>query len=148
MKVVIQRVKSASVEVDKKLISTINKGFLVFVGIREDDSEDNVEYITKKILNLRIFESENGFFDKTIQDIDGEILFVSQFTLYGDCKKGNRPSFYKAMSPDKAKLFYYSFLDHFRTFYPKIKDGLFGKNMQVSLVNDGPVTIVLDRETN
>ena len=144
MKVVIQRVKSASVEVDGKVISSISKGLLVFVGIREDDSKDNVEYISKKILNLRIFESENGYFDKTIQDVNGEILFVSQFTLYGDCKKGNRPSFSHTMSPVMAKVFYHDFLENFKKIYPKIQDGLFGANMQVSLINDGPVTILLD----
>ena len=144
MKAIVQRVKSASVTVDEKLISEIQKGFLVLVGIGQDDTQKDVDYITKKILNLRIFESEKGYFDKSIQDIDGEILFVSQFTLYGDCNKGNRPSFSHAMSPAKAKVFYQNFLDNFKKLYPKIKDGQFGAMMQVELINDGPVTIVLD----
>ena len=144
MRVVIQKVKSASVNVEGKLVSEIGAGLLILVGIFQEDSQKDVEYITKKILNLRIFESENGYFDKNIQEVDGEILFVSQFTLYGDCKKGNRPSFSRAMQPDKAKVFYQDFLDNFKNLYLKIKDGLFGANMQVSLINDGPLTIILD----
>jgi D-aminoacyl-tRNA deacylase len=146
MKVVIQKVKSASVDVEQKLISEINQGYLALVGIHESDTQDDIDYITKKILNLRLFESENGYFDKSIKDIEGQILFVSQFTLYGDTKKGNRPSFFKAMPPEKAKLFYENFLENFKTLYPKIKDGLFGANMQVSLINDGPITIILDSD--
>ncbi len=144
MKVVIQKVKSASVTVNEKLISEIEKGFLILVGIGQNDTQKDVDYITKKILNLRIFESEKGYFDKSIQDIDGEILFVSQFTLYGDCNKGNRPSFSHAMPPAQAKIFYQNFLDNFKKLYPKIKDGQFGAMMQVELINDGPITIILD----
>lgn len=144
MKIVIQKVKSASVHVEQKLISEIQKGYLILVGIHENDTQDDVDYITKKILNLRLFKSENSYFDKSIKDIEGQILFVSQFTLYGDTKKGNRPSFSKAMAPEKAKLFYEDFLNSFKKLYPKIKDGLFGANMQISLINDGPVTIILD----
>lgn len=144
MKAVIQKVKSASVHVEQKLISEIQKGYLIFVGIHENDAQNDIDYITKKILNLRLFKSKNSYFDKSIKDIDGQILFVSQFTLYGDIKKGNRPSFSKAMSSDKAKSFYEDFLKGFKTFYPKIKDGLFGANMQIFLINDGPVTIILD----
>lgn len=144
MKVVIQRVKSASVAVDEKLISEIEKGFLILVGIGQDDTQKDVDYITRKILNLRIFKSEKGCFDKSIQDIGGEILFVSQFTLYGDCNKGNRPSFSHAMPPAQAKIFYQNFLDNFKKLYSKIKDGQFGAMMQVELINDGPITIILD----
>ncbi|MBD3272825.1 D-tyrosyl-tRNA(Tyr) deacylase [Candidatus Dependentiae bacterium] len=144
MKVIIQRVGSASVCIDKKLISQIEKGFLILVGISKDDTQKDIDYISKKILNLRIFESDNGYFDKSIQDINGEILFVSQFTLYADCTKGNRPSFSSAMSPEQAKIFYKNFLDDFKKLYPKIKDGQFGAKMQVELVNDGPVSIILD----
>lgn len=144
MKAIIQKVKKASVIVDEKLISEIKKGFLVLIGIGQDDTQKDVDYITKKILNLRIFESERRYFDKTIQDTAGEILFVSQFTLYADCNKGNRPSFSHAMPPVQAKLFYQNFIDNFKKLYPKIKDGQFGAMMQVELINDGPITIILD----
>lgn len=144
MKVVIQKVNFASVEVDGGLISNIYKGLLIFVGIAKEDQQKDIEYITKKILKLRVFESANGYFDKTIQQIEGQILFVSQFTLYGDCTKGSRPSFYNAMSPAQAKIFYENFLNYFKKFYSKIDDGEFGADMQVTLINDGPVTIILD----
>ncbi|MFH1461515.1 MAG: D-aminoacyl-tRNA deacylase [bacterium] len=144
MKVVIQKVNFASVEVDGGLLSDIRKGLLVFVGISKEDLQKDIEYITKKILNLRVFESESGYFDKTIQQVEGQILFVSQFTLYGDCTKGNRPSFSHAMLPAQAKVFYENFLNYFKKFYSKIEDGQFGANMQVTLINDGPVTIILD----
>lgn len=144
MKALIQRVTRASVSVDGKIISSIGKGLLVFVGIGLDDAPRDCEYLTRKILNLRVFDGEKSFADKSVQDLGLEILFVSQFTLFADCNKGNRPSFSHAMPPDKAKVFYQDFIDQFRLQYPKIKDGVFGANMQVELVNDGPVTILLD----
>ena len=144
MRVVIQKVKSASVKIDEKLVSQINQGLLVLVGINKADTQKDVDYVTKKILNLRVFESEKGFFDKSVQALNLEILFVSQFTLYGNCKKGNRPSFDKAMPSDQAKSFYQDFLDNFKKQYSKIKDGVFGAYMKVELINDGPVTIILD----
>ncbi len=144
MRAVIQRVNSASVTVDKKVVSSIEKGLLILVGIHKDDTDKDCEYLIKKILNLRIFEGEKSFVDKSVKDLDLEILFVSQFTLYADCKKGTRPSFDKAMSSKDAKVFYQNFINSFKQEYSKIKDGVFGAYMQVNLVNDGPVTIILD----
>ena len=144
MRAVIQRVNSASVEVEGKLISKIEKGLLVLVGIHKEDTQKDAGYIIRKILNLRVFESEKSFMDKSVQDLELEILLVSQFTLYADLRKGNRPSFDKAMPPAQAKIFYENFVEKFRENYPKTKDGVFGAYMQVSLVNDGPLTIILD----
>ena len=144
MKVVIQRVKSASVEVDGDLISSIGQGLLVLVGIHKEDTQKDSDYIIKKILSLRFFESEKSFMDKSVQDLNLEVLLVSQFTLYGNCKKGARPSFDKAMPPKEAKIFYENFVEKFKQQHSKVKDGIFGAYMQVSLVNDGPVTIILD----
>ena len=148
MKIVIQKVISASVEVGGNVVSKIEKGFLILVGISKDDAEKDFEYITKKILNLRIFESDKVFFDKNIQEVQGEILFVSQLTLYGDCTNGNRPSFSHAMKPEFARESYKNFLEKFKKIYPKIQDGVFGAFMKVSLINDGPTTIILDSKKN
>jgi len=144
MRAVIQRVNNASVTIDDKVISKVNKGLLVLIGIHKDDTQKDCEYLIRKILNLRIFEGEKSFVDKSVKDLDLEILLVSQFTLYADCTKGNRPSFDKAMSSKEAKVFYQNFIENFRKEYPKIKDGIFGAYMQISLTNDGPVTIILD----
>lgn len=144
MRVVIQKVNEASVEVDEKLISKIDKGLLVLVGIKANDSLDQCDHLINKILNLRIFEDENFKMNKSILDLNLEILLVSQFTLYADCKKGNRPSFINAMPPVQAKEFYKNFVDKFKQKYPKIEDGVFGAYMKVNLINDGPVTIILD----
>jgi D-tyrosyl-tRNA(Tyr) deacylase len=145
MKIVVQRVNSASVSVKNKLISEINKGILVFVGIHKNDTDKNIDFIIKKILELRIFPGDGKPINKSILDLNLEILCVSQFTLYGDCSKGNRPSFFDAMPPEKANLFYENFINKFKKEYTKVKDGIFGANMQVSLINDGPVTIILER---
>ena len=145
MKIVLQRVSSASVEVDGRLVSEIGPGFLALVGICADDSPDLFDPMIKKILNLRVFPDESGRFDESILDNDYEILLVSQFTLCADCRKGNRPSFTKAMAPDKAKEFYASFVERFKELYVanRVKDGKFGACMKVRLLNDGPVTILL-----
>ena len=144
MRAVIQKVNAASVEVDGKLVSSIEKGLLVLVGIERQDTPKDSEYLVRKILNLRIFDDQEKFLDKSVQDLSLEVLLVSQFTLYGSCKKGNRPSFDKAMPPKEAKVFYQDFVEKFKQNYFKVKDGIFGAYMQVSLVNDGPVTIILD----
>ena len=144
MRAVIQRVNEASVTVDGKFISKIDKGFLVLVGIKTNDTLDQCDHLINKILNLRIFEDENLKMNKSISDLNLEILLVSQFTLYADCKKGNRPSFINAMPPAQAKEFYQKFIDQFKQKYPKVKNGIFGAYMKVSLINDGPVTIILD----
>lgn len=142
MKVVIQKVTQASVEVDSKIVSSIGEGLLVLVGIHRDDTEQDCEYVIKKIVNLRLFDHDEKYFDKSVKDLDLDILCVSQFTLYGSLKKGNRPSFDKAMPPAQAKEFYAKFLEKLRAVHPKVHDGQFGALMKVSLVNDGPVTII------
>ena len=144
MKIVIQSVTQASVEVNDKIVSSIGKGLLILVGIHRDDTEQDCEYIIKKILNMRLFDVGEKYFDKSVQDLDLEILVVSQFTLYGSLKKGKRPSFDKAMPPAQAKEFYANFVEKLRALYPKVQDGVFGAMMKVSLVNDGPVTIIGD----
>lgn len=144
MKSVVQRVNSASVTVDGKLISQIDKGLLALVGLHIKDTEKDIDFMIKKILNLRIFPGDGKPINKNVLDLNLEILLVSQFTLYGDCTEGNRPSFIEAMPPEKAKIFYEFFIEKFKRNYPKIKEGIFGADMQVSLINDGPVTILLE----
>jgi D-tyrosyl-tRNA(Tyr) deacylase len=146
MRVLIQRVSRALVTVEGKTISSIKKGLLVFVGIKVDDTREDADFITKKLLHLRLFASEKSFADKSIKDLDLEILLVSQFTLYARCRKGNRPAFDQAMNSKDAKLFYDVFVKNFKTQWPKVQDGVFGAEMQVELVNDGPVTILLESE--
>ena len=146
MRAVVQLVLSASVTVDERQVSEIGPGILVLLGIKDDDTQQEIEYISKKIINLRIFPGDNGFMNKSVADVEGEILLVSQFTLYGDCRKGNRPSFTRAMPPESAKKMYNNFADCLKKQYPKVKEGVFGAYMQVALVNDGPVTILIDSE--
>ncbi len=146
MRAVIQRVKEAKVKVNGEIVSSIEKGLLVFVGIGKGDNEKDFEYISRKIANLRIFEDENSKFNLSIQDIGGEILIVSQFTLYGDCRKGRRPSFDKAEEVSKSFEIYKRFVEYFKNNYPNIpvKEGVFQAHMEVYLLNDGPVTFLLD----
>ena len=143
MKLVIQRVNSASVTIENKLYSSINKGLLVLFGVEKDDREDMIEYFAQKLLKLRIFEDEQGKMNKSVLDINGEILAVSQFTLCADCKKGTRPSFDNAMEPKCAKEFYEKFVEILKKSGINIKTGVFGAHMQVELINNGPVTIIL-----
>lgn len=144
MRAVVQLVKSANVKVNEELISEINKGILVFIGIKTSDTQKDVDYIVKKTLNLRIFHDSEGKMNKNVIDSEGELLVVSQFTLYADCTKGNRPSFIQAMSPVQAQEIFNQVVDSFKAVYPKIKTGKFQAYMQISLINDGPVTILLD----
>ena len=144
MRIIIQRVSSASVEVEGEVVSEIKKGFLILVGVTHDDSDSDVKYIINKILKLRVFPDENGVMNRNIVEIDGDVLCVSQFTLYGDCRKGNRPSYMDAMSPEQAKKFYSEFVSKLSKSYKTVKDGIFGAQMNVSLVNDGPITILID----
>jgi D-aminoacyl-tRNA deacylase len=143
MRVVIQKVLKASVEVDGSVVANIKNGLLVFLGITHDDDENDSKYIINKIINLRVFLDENGVMNKSVLDVDGQILIVSQFTLYGDCKKGNRPSYQQALEPEKAKVFYEKFVDLLKKSLGKTESGIFGASMKVQLVNDGPVTILL-----
>ncbi len=151
MKLVIQRVKNASVSVDSEVVGSIGRGLLVLVGIHRDDTTQSRQFLAKKLLNLRAFEAEDEKrWSKSVLDLDLEILCVSQFTLY-HTMKGNKPDFRHAMPPDKAKEFYNDFLDElrkFRTDGEKIQDGRFGALMEVSLVNDGPVTLELESGPN
>lgn len=143
MKLVIQRVKEASVTIDNKLYSSVQKGLLVLFGVEKDDSEDMLEYYAQKLLKLRIFEDENGKMNKSVCDIGGEILVVSQFTLCSDCKKGTRPSFDNAKEPKTAKEYYEKFVKILKASGLNVKTGVFAAHMDVGLVNCGPVTIIL-----
>ena len=145
MKVVVQRVKKASVTVDNKLISKIDKGFLVLVGFTHNDGMDNIKYIVKKLKNLRIFDDENVNMNLNINDIGGSILSVSQFTLYADTKNGNRPSFVDSMKYDEAEKLYSLFNEELKSTNIPISTGIFGADMKVSLLNDGPITIIIER---
>jgi len=145
MKLVIQRVTSSSLYIDGSLFSNIKKGLLVLIGISKSDSENVIEKLIKKLLNLRIFEDENSKMNYSILDIDGEILLVSQFTLYADTRKGNRPSFINTANPKNAERLYNKFFEKLNVaLRDKIKTGKFGANMQIELVNDGPVTIIIE----
>lgn len=144
MKAVIQRVTSASVSINNELVSQIGQGFMVLLGIGLDDTMNDAEYIIKKMLNLRVFSDEQGKMNKSIQDIGGEILLVSQFTLCADVSKGNRPSFVKAMPPDRAELLYGEFIKTLQERFSAVQTGVFGADMKVQLINDGPITIILD----
>jgi len=144
MKVVIQRVAEANVKVDKKIVGQIKKGILVFFGCHIDDKEEKIHCLVDKIINLRIFQDENHKMNLSLKDIDGEILIISQFTLLADTKKGRRPSFVNSMEPIKAKLFYEKFISETKKYIKKVEVGIFGAKMQVYLINDGPVTFILD----
>jgi len=144
MRAVVQRVKSAHVTIDDKIVSEINQGFMILLGIHEEDSQDDVAYLVKKISKLRVFEDENGKLNLSIDVVGGSILSVSQFTLYADTKKGNRPSFIKAARPETAVPLYEAFNDGLSQQGIPVVTGEFGADMQISLVNDGPVTIIYD----
>lgn len=144
MRLVVQRVTKASVDINEKTVGSINKGFLVLVGIGENDNTTIVDTFAKKLCALRIFEDENGKMNKDIKQVGGELLLVSQFTLYASCEHGNRPSFVKAAKPDKAKELYDYFVNQCKDLGVNVECGVFGADMQVSLINDGPVTIILE----
>ena len=145
MKVVIQRVSSASVTIDDNIVAQIDSGLLVLVGIEDNDNLEDINWLTLKIVNLRIFADENHIMNQSIKQIDGEIIVVSQFTLHASTKKGNRPSYIKASKPEIAVPLYERFILQLEMeLGKKIQTGVFGANMKVGLVNDGPVTIVID----
>ena len=144
MKTVVTRVKEASVTIDNKLISKINNGLLVLVGFTENDDESKIDYMVKKITNLRIFNDENNIMNKSVKDINGEILSVSQFTLYGDSSNGNRPSYIKALKGEEAIKLYDLFNKKLNEII-KTKTGVFGADMKVESINDGPVTIIIEK---
>lgn len=146
MKFVIQRTAEASVSVDTQIIGAIQKGYLVLIGIAEEDSKAIADKMVRKMIGLRIFEDENGKTNLSLADVGGSLLLISQFTLYANCKRGNRPSFTEAGSPDKANALYEYIIEKCKESVPNVQKGSFGAEMKVSLVNDGPFTIVLDSE--
>jgi D-tyrosyl-tRNA(Tyr) deacylase len=145
MRIVIQKVSKASVTVKDKLVSSINKGLLVLVGIEDADTEDDIDWLVKKMLQLRIFEDNNGVMNLSVQDVEGDIIVVSQFTLHANTKKGNRPSYIRAARPEFAIPMYEKFIQKTEEILgKKVGTGIFGAMMEVSLVNNGPVTIIID----
>ncbi len=146
MRCLIQRVKNASVEVDGQVVGSIDGGFLVLLGVAPDDDKAICEQMAQKLIRLRVFEDEQGKMNKSVTDIGGKLLIVSQFTLYADCKKGNRPSFTGAGAPDLANSLYEYFCDYCSSQGVETQRGVFGADMKVSLLNDGPVTIMLDSD--
>ncbi len=144
MRAVIQRVKEANVRVSEQVIGQIEKGLLVFLAVDQDDTEEKIVKMAEKILKLRIFEDDNGKFNLSLKDVSGSILAVSQFTLYGNCEKGNRPSFIEAARPDKAEPFYDKFVSYLREQGIKTETGKFQAMMEVNIVNDGPTTLIID----
>lgn len=145
MRVVLQRVSKASVTVEDKIVSEIGRGILILVGIEDDDKQEDIEWLTAKITQLRIFDDENGVMNLSVKDVEGEILIVSQFTLHASTKKGNRPSYIRASKPDFAIPMYEKFIQKTEALLgKKVGTGKFGAMMEISLVNDGPVTIIID----
>ena len=144
MKLVIQRVNHASVTVDGVITGQISKGLLVFIGVGQNDTKETADQFLKKMLGLRIFEDENGKTNRSISDVNGELLLVSQFTLYANCRKGNRPSFTDAGSPQLAEELYEYLISEAKKIVPVVQTGVFGADMKVDLQNDGPFTVILD----
>lgn len=148
MRVVVQRVTSSKVIVNDNIIGSIDKGFNLLIGFSKEDTEEDLLYLKDKIVNLRIFEDENDKMNLSLLDVKGDILAISQFTLYGDCRKGRRPNFMKAEGGDKAKALYERFIELLKETNLKIETGEFGSHMKVDIQNDGPVTIILDSKKN
>lgn len=146
MRFVIQRVSEANVKVDGTTIGQIGKGFVVLIGVSDNDTKEIADKMTKKMLGLRIFEDENGKTNLDLKTVDGQLLLISQFTLYADCKKGNRPSFMKAGAPQHAENLYHRIIETCRQEITTVEQGKFGADMKVSLINDGPFTIILDSD--
>lgn len=145
MRLVVQRVTESSVKVEDKIVGHINKGFLALLGIKHSDTKEDADYLVKKLVNLRIFSDENDKMNLALKDVNGELLIISQFTLYGDCKKsGNRPSFSDSAKPDIAIPLYEYFIEECKKQIAIVETGVFGADMKVSLLNDGPVTIIID----
>lgn len=147
MRAVIQRVSRAQCSVDNKITGQIENGLLILIGIEEEDTIEDMKGMAQKFINLRIFNDENGLMNKSVQDIAGNILFISQFTLFAQTKKGNRPSFIRAAKPDKAQPMYIEMADYLSTLlHKKIQLGIFGADMKIDLLNDGPVTIIMNTQ--
>ena len=148
MRVLIQRVKKASCVVDGNIVGKIDEGLLLLVGFTEGDSSCVIDYLIDKIINLRIFDDDNGVMNKSLLDVGGSILSISQFTLYADCNKGRRPSYVKALAGDRSIKLYDEFNEKISNKNIKVQTGIFGEDMEILLVNDGPVTIMLEREND
>lgn len=146
MKFVVQRVSSAACRVDEQLTGSIQKGFLVLIGISDSDTKEIADQMIKKLIALRIFEDSDGKTNLSLKDVEGSLLLISQFTLYADCRKGNRPSFTNAGKPDMAKELYTYIVNSCKMQIPVVEQGIFGADMKISLVNEGPFTIILDSE--
>lgn len=144
MRVLVQRSKKSSVKVDNKVVGQISKGMVLFVGFTVGDSEENIDYMIQKILKLRIFDDDNNVMNRNILETNGEVLSISQFTLYADTKKGNRPSYIKALNSKEASILYQKFNEKLSK-YIKVETGIFQSEMEVSITNDGPITIMLER---
>lgn len=144
MRVLVQKCLSAYVSIDNRIYNNIKKGLVVFVGFTDDDNSEKIDYMINKIPKLRIFEDENGVMNKSLLDVQGEILSISQFTLYGDASNGNRPSYVKAMKREKATILYDEFNKKLNNLVPT-KTGVFGADMKIALINDGPTTLLLER---
>lgn len=147
MKFVIQRVKNASVEVNDKIIGKINRGFLVLIGITHKDTTETADYLIRKLVNLRVFDDENDKMNLALKDVNGELLLVSQFTLYADCCNGNRPAYIEAARPERANELYEYIIEECKKQIKVVQTGIFGADMKVELLNDGPVTIIMDSDT-
>lgn len=145
MRVLVQRVLSSSVEVENKVVGKIEKGLLLLVGFTEGDTSKEIDYMVDKVINLRIFDDDNGVMNRSLLDVSGSILSVSQFTLYADASKGRRPSYVKALNGDKAILLYDEFNNKLNEIGVHIETGIFGAEMKVNLINDGPITIMLEK---
>ncbi|HJJ12461.1 MAG: D-aminoacyl-tRNA deacylase [Clostridia bacterium] len=146
MKLIIQKVKKAKVEVKNNVVGQIDKGYMVLLGVKKGDTEKEADYLAKKLCNLRIFEDDNGKMNLSIKDVNGELLIISQFTLYGNTKEGNRPSFIEVEEPEKANELYKHFLIKCKeNGIEKVEQGMFGEHMEVSLINDGPNTIIMEK---
>ena len=145
MKLVVQRVNNASVTIDKEIVGKIDKGFLVLIGITHTDTKEKAEYLAKKLCNLRVFEDNDGKMNLNLKSVNGKLLIVSQFTLYADCTGGNRPSFIEAAKPEKANKLYEYFCNCCENYGIEVQKGIFGADMKVKLLNDGPVTFVLEK---
>ena len=146
MKLVVQRVLEASVEVDSEIVGKIDKGFLVLIGIKKVDTKEAADYLVKKLCNLRDFSDEDGKMNLNLKKVGGKLLIVSQFTLYGDCKDGNRPSFIEAARPEEAIPLYEYFCNECEKNNIEVQRGIFGADMKVKLLNDGPVTILMEKD--
>ena len=144
MRAVVQRVTSSKVTVNGEVVGSIKKGFTVLLGISKDDGEEDIKYIKDKIINLRVFQDENDKMNLSLRDVGGELLIISQFTLYGDCRKGRRPNFMEALGGSEAEILYNKFLEEIKKEGIKVETGIFGADMKVSIENDGPVTLILE----